>query len=453
MTIKEYISLNKDEIIKDLAEFVRIPSVSSKGEHMDEAAEYLCNLMKKCGIKTQIFPTAMYPVVYGEANCGDPQKPVILMYGHYDVQPAEPLEKWNTPPFEPTIIDGVLYGRGATDNKGYNVDYIHGVHALLETEGRLPCTVKFIFEGCEENGSIGLEDFFKSHKDLLSAEFAMMVDGPRHETGKPWMSLGCKGLLNLQLTLRTMDRDVHSANAPVLPSAAWDMVRLLNKLVDEDGHVNIPGFYDDVCEITPLERKVMAETIPSTEAASRALYHPVRILKRPGMTFEENLNYTPTCNISGIWSGYTGSGAKTVLTAEANVKFDMRLAPNQNGDIILENLKKWLLDNGYDNVTVHKFAHVLPSKTPLEVRGVKIVREACRKVFDSEPIVTPVGCGTAPLYMFTDVLDIPIIFSRYSDLDCNNHSPNEKITLDLLLKGVEYMAQIYKMTGYESLEV
>ena len=138
------------------------------------------------------------------------------------------------------------------------------------------------------------------------------------------------------------------------------------------------------------------------------------------------------------------------MTAEANVKFDMRLAPNQNGDIILENLKKWLLDNGYDNVTVHKFAHVLPSKTPL---GVKIVREACRKVFDSEPIVTPVGCGTAPLYMFTDVLDIPIIFSRYSDLDCNNHSPNEKITLDLLLKGVEYMAQIYKMTGYESLEV
>lgn len=446
MTVNDYVNRNKEQIVKELSDFVRIPGLSSTGECLEESADFLQKLMENAGIKTQVFPTSTFPVVYGEIKCGDDSKPTVLVYGHYDVQPPEPLELWKTPPFEPTIIDGVMYGRGSTDNKGYNIAYIRAVQALLEVDGKLPCNIKFIFEGCEENGSIGLEEFFVEYKDLLKAEYTIMTDGPRHDTGRPWMTLGCKGLLYMELTLKTMNKDVHSANAPALPSAAWEMVRLLNKLVDENGNVLVPGFYDGILEITPLEKEIMSK-VPPTEDATRKLHEPVKIIERQGMTFEENMIFSPTFNISGLWSGYTGSGTKTVLASIAKAKFDIRLVPFQNGMHIAECVRKYIKKLGYDNVDVDIISCVSAAKTPVNVRAASIVRKASIKAFGVEPVFTPIVNGTGPFYLFTDVLGQPIVFFRYSDEDCNNHAPNEKMTLDLLYKGIVAMSEIYRLTG------
>jgi acetylornithine deacetylase/succinyl-diaminopimelate desuccinylase-like protein len=446
MTIKEYISKNQNEIVKELADFVRIPSVSAKGEHLDEAAQYIKQIMERVGIKTRMISTSSYPVVYGEISCGNKEKPTVLVYGHYDVQPAEPLEKWNTPPFEPTIIDGVMYGRGSTDNKGYNIAYIRAVDALLKREGVLPCNLKFVFEGCEESGSRGLEQFFSENKELLQAEYTVSTDGPRHDCGRPWLTLGCKGLLYLEMTLKTMERDAHSANASVLPSAAWEMVHLLKKLVDEDGNILVPHFFDGALEMTELERKIMS-AVPPTEESTKAIYKPTKVLAKEGMTFEEKLIFTPTFNISGMYSGYTGKDAKTVLTSEATVKLDFRLLPNQDGEQVMQCIKDYISQLGYDNVEVKKLSYIKPSKTPMNLRGVRIAQEACKKVFGVDPVTTPIVPATGPVYMFTDVLGQPLVFFRYSDADCNNHAPNEKMTLDLLFKGIEFMAEVYEMSG------
>jgi len=255
LSIDQYIDANRERFIEELFSLVRIPGLSSTGEHLEECAEHLAGLMRAVGIETSVRPTSTFPVVTGKLG-DDPDKPTILLYGHYDVQPADPFELWESPPFEPEIRDGMIYARGSADNKGYLLCHLKAIETYTHEKGDLPVNLKFVFEGCEENNSRGLDEFLAENRDEFQADYVIFADGPRHESGRPWICMGLKGMAYLELKLRTISKDAHSANAAVLPSAAWEMVQLLSKLVDDQGNVLVPGFYDDVLTSNELERKM-----------------------------------------------------------------------------------------------------------------------------------------------------------------------------------------------------
>ena len=248
----QYIHENEQRFMDDLFKFLRCRSISAQNDGVSECAELLRDMMIKAGIKTTIYPTARHPVVYGEIIT-DPELPTLLIYGHYDVQPPEPYELWHSDPFEPEIRNGYIYARGVSDNKSQLFAHVKGVEAYLNTYGKLPVNMKYLFEGEEEIGSPNLEPFCAANKELLKSDLVVMSDSHVHETGKPMLILGLKGLVYLQITLRGANRDVHSMKGSVIPSPMWRMVSLLNSIRGEDGFIKVEGFYDDVRPLLPLE--------------------------------------------------------------------------------------------------------------------------------------------------------------------------------------------------------
>ncbi|MGI6574933.1 MAG: M20/M25/M40 family metallo-hydrolase [bacterium] len=257
--ISSYLEREQDRIVNDWLEVVQQPSISSTGEGVVECSELIAKKMKIIGIDTTVFPVKPYPVIFGQLG-NDPANKTILIYAHYDVQPPDPIEEWKCPPFEAAIVDGIVYARGAADCKGPLVAHLKAAEFWLKEFGELPVNLKFIFEGCEENGSKGLPEFLRENRQLLDADFVYFSDGARHESGVPTIALGAKGMLSVELKLKTIDRDAHSMYAPVLPSAAWEILQLLNKL-SHKGVVQIPGFYDDVIKMTDAEVEVL-ERLP-----------------------------------------------------------------------------------------------------------------------------------------------------------------------------------------------
>lgn len=436
-----YIESHKQDYLDELFTFLRQKSISTTNEGVRDCAALLRSIMEKAGIRTTIYETERHPVVYGEIIT-DPSLPTMLMYGHYDVQPPDPLELWETDPFEPVIKNNRIYCRGCSDNKAQLYAHIKGMQAYKEIYGSLPINIKYLFEGEEEIGSEHLPGFVKSHLDLLKADACIYSDGCFHENGKPILILGLKGLCYVELTLKGACRDVHSMRASCIPNPVWRMVGLLNTLKGEDGYVKLDGFYDNVRPLTSLEIETCKKIPVDAEGLKKSYQIKEFVKGRASDHYYYNLMFEPTCNIAGIVAGYIGDGAKTVIPNKVTVKIDFRLVPNQDPNEILNKLRKHLDKRGYTDVEIKHYSMVIPSRTPIDDPYVQLSAKAVEDGFGESPMLFPGVGGAGPNYIFTDYLKIPAIEIPYATADQNNHAPNECMGLDGFWKGIRTAAAV-----------
>jgi len=445
---KVYQQKNKDRFLNELIELLRIPSVSARSEHKDDMLK-CANAMKQklidAGVdKAEVYKTDGHPIVYGEKII-DANKPTVLVYGHYDVQPPDPLELWHSGPFEPVIKDGKLYARGSADDKGQVYMHVKALETMMATNS-VPTNVKFIIEGEEEIGSPSLATFVKQHKDLLKADVILISDTSMLSLDTPSMDVGVRGLSYIEIEVTGANRDLHSG---VYGGAVANPITILAKMIaglhDENNHITVPGFYDDVVEIKDEERKLMAKA-PFDEEEYKKDLGVKQLWGEKGYTTNERTGIRPTLEINGIWGGYTGEGAKTVLPSKAHAKISCRLVPNQKTDtittLLINHLKSIAPPTVDVNIIIHHGGE--PYMTPIESKGYKAAAKAIETTFGKQPI-TVHGGGSIPICsLFEQELGIKIIFMGFG-LDSDNlHSPNEKYDLANYYKGIETIPYFHK---------
>ncbi len=438
---KDYQSANKDRFLEELLELLRIPSISARSEHkkdMVACAEKVKERLLQAGAgKAEIYSTDGHPVVYAE-KITDPSKPTVLVYGHYDVQPADPLELWHSGPFEPVIKDGKIFARGACDDKGQFYMHVKALETMVQTN-TLPTNIKFCIEGEEEVGSPNLAKFVASHKDLLKADVILISDTAMISMDTPSIDIGVRGLSYIEVEVTGPNRDLHSG---VYGGAVANPITMLAKMIaschDENNHITIPGFYDNVVESTAAERKLMAEA-PYNEAEYKKDLGIKSLWGEKGYTTNERTGIRPTLELNGIWGGYTGEGAKTVLPSKAFAKISARLVPNQSAKKITEKLLNYFTSIAPEGVTVKASEHHggEPYMTPIDSKAYKAAAKAIKATFGKDPI--PVrGGGSIPICsLFEKELGVKIVFMGFG-LDSDNlHSPNEKYDIVNFYKGIE----------------
>jgi acetylornithine deacetylase/succinyl-diaminopimelate desuccinylase-like protein len=445
---KEYQQKNKQRFLDELIELLRIPSISARSEHKDDmltCAEAVKQKLIDAGVdKAEVYKTDGHPIVYGEKII-DASKPTVLVYGHYDVQPPDPLELWHSGPFEPVIKDGKLYARGSADDKGQVYMHVKALETMTATNS-LSTNIKFIIEGEEEIGSPNLATFVKQHKDLLKADVILISDTSMLSLDTPSMDVGVRGLSYIEVEVTGPNRDLHSG---VYGGAVANPVTILAKMIaslhDENNHITIPGFYDDVVESTPEERKLMAEA-PFNQDEYKKDLGVQELWGEKGYTTNERTGIRPTLELNGIWGGYMGEGSKTVLPSKAHAKISCRLVPNQKSDAITELLINHLKKIAPPYIELKTIVHHggEPYMTPIDSKGYKAAAKAIEATFGKQPI--PVrGGGSIPICaLFEQELGIKIIFMGFG-LDSDNlHSPNEKYDLANYYKGIETIPYFHK---------
>lgn len=437
--IYRYIDDNRDRFLEELFTFLRQPSISTQDVGVKECAELLRGMLEKIGVKAKIMETSRHPVVLGEVRNPD-AKNTLLIYGHYDVQPPEPLDLWESSPFDPEVRNGRIYGRGTADNKGQLFSHIKAMESILTVKGAASTNVVFLFEGEEEISSPNLRPFIESHRDLLKADACLVSDGPKHESGRPTIVCGLKGMLYVELRAKAANSDLHSMRAAAVPSGAWKLVRALQTLKDKDDHILIPGFYDSVREPTPAELEV-TKKVP-LDAASIRNELDVDYLIGGDDAYYDNIFFSPTCNLAGINSGYTGPGAKTVLPCQGFAKIDFRLVPDQTPEETLRLLRSHLDEQGFEDIEIVQHGELMPSRTSVEHPYVKLVCSAVKEAVQEEPLVFPGMGGSGPDYLFTGVLGLPSIWLPFAPHDSSNHAPNENIMLEGFFDGIKMGASI-----------
>jgi len=440
--IYEYIDSNHRNFIKELVLLVNQPSVSAKNEGIRECAKMVEEAMKKVGFSTKFIEKKKgNPVVYGELKAKEPQK-TLLFYNHYDVQPPEPLEEWICDPFSGEIRKGRIYGRGVSDNKGNIISRLKAVQAFLEVVGEVPVNIKFVIEGEEEIGSPNLPPILKKYKDLFSADAAIWEFGGTDRRGRPLIYLGLKGVLSVELEAKGASRDVHSANAPLIPNPAWRLTWALNSLKNEKDEILIGGFYDDV-ESPSAEEIECLKDIPFEEEEERKELGLKEFLHGiSGIDALKALLYKPTCTINGIVSGYTGAGSKTVLPNKATVKLDFRLVPRQMPEKILGNLVRHLRTRGFGDIRVIDQGSTEPVKTPITDKFVQMVAKTAEKVYNKRAVVYPTSAGSGPMHLFRNWLGYPVVSVGCAHAESRGHAPNENITIDGFVQGTKFIAAI-----------
>jgi acetylornithine deacetylase/succinyl-diaminopimelate desuccinylase-like protein len=438
---KEFQEANKDRFLQELLDLLRIPSVSAKSEHNDDmqaCAKAVAKSLTDAGAQiATIYETEGHPIVYGEIIV-DPSFPTVLVYGHYDVQPADPLELWHSGPFEPTIIDGKIFARGACDDKGQFYMHVKALEIMTKTNSM--CTnIKFVIEGEEEIGSPNLATFVKANKDLLKADVILISDTAMISMDNPSIDIGVRGLSYIEIEVTGPNRDLHSG---VYGGAVANPITILSKMIaachDENNHITIPGFYDDVIESTDAERVKMAEAPFDLNEFKQDLGIS-NVWGEKGYSTNERTGIRPTLEVNGIWGGYTGEGAKTVLPSKAFAKISCRLVPNQSSTVITEKVLNYFKSIAPDNVTVSAFEHHggEPYITPIDSHEYQSAAKAIATTFGKDPI--PVrGGGSIPICsLFEQELGLKIVFMGFG-LDSDNlHSPNEKYDIVNFYKGIE----------------
>ena len=445
---KNYQLENKERFLNELLELLRIPSISARNEYSDDmktCAEMVKQRLLEAGIDTaEIYPTEGHPVVYGEKII-DPGKPTVLVYGHYDVQPVEPLNLWTSGPFEPVIRDGKIFARGSADDKGQVYMHVKAIETMVKTNS-LTNNVKFIIEGEEEIGSPNLAKFVSSHKNLLKADVVLISDTSMLSMENPSIDIGVRGLSYIEVEVTGPNRDLHSG---VYGGAVANPITILSKMIaschDENNHITIPGFYDDVVEATPDERKLMA-LAPFDEGDYKSDLGIKELWGEKGYSTNERTGIRPTIEINGIWGGYQGEGAKTVLPSKAYAKISARLVPNQSSEIITQKLLDYFKSIAPASVMVKAEVHHggEPYMTPIDSIAYEAAAKALETTFGKKPI--PVrGGGSIPICaLFEKELDIKIVFLGFG-LDSDNlHSPNEKFDLFNFYKGIETIPYFHK---------
>ena len=440
-TWKEYQEANKERFLNELFDLLRIPSISAKTENKQDmvtCADAVKQRLIEAGAdKAEVYQTAGHPLVYAEKMI-DPSRPTVLVYGHYDVQPPEPLELWESGPFDPVVKDGKIYARGSCDDKGQFYMHIKAFETMMKTNS-LPTNIKFCIEGEEEIGSPNLATFVKENKELLKADCILISDSSMIGLETPSIDVGVRGLSYIEVEVTGPNRDLHSGvYGGAVANPATILAKMIASLHDENNHVTIPGFYDDVLEATPAERELMAKA-PFNEQEFKDDLGVKELWGEKGFTTNERTGIRPTLEVNGIWGGYTGEGSKTVLPSKASAKISARLVPNQKtekiSDLLIRHFEKIAPDNVTVKATLHHGGE--PYLTPLDSVAYKAAAKAMETTFDKEPI--PVrGGGSIPICaLFEKELGIKIVFMGFG-LDSDNiHSPNEKFGVENFYKGIE----------------
>ena len=448
--IFSYIDARQDEYLTRLVDYLRRPSISAYGEGIGEVATYLEQLMTRIGLQTRVMPTAGWPMVVGERlNC--PGKPTLLFYGHYDVQPPDPLEAWISPPFEPTIRDGRLYARGVGDNKGQHFAHLLAMEALLACLGELPCNVKILLEGEEEIGSPQMPVFMREHGHEVMADLVVISDGPVDVSGRSVLSFGVRGVLSFELRARGANRDLHSGNWGEVPqNPLWTLVHLLATMKNERGEITIDGFYDRVLPLTEEERHALAQ-LPLDEAAIKRDLGIQHFAQPRERSVPERLAAWPTLTLNGLHGGYAGPGSKTVLPGEAVAKCDIRLVEAQSAEDIFARVQAHVREYAPDVEIIYQGA-MDPSKTPLDSPYAGPMRRAISLAQGQDPLLVPALGGSLPQYVFTKILGMPVFGVPYANADEANHAPNENLEVWRFFQGIKTSVAILT-TLAEGIEV
>lgn len=446
--IHHYIQTHQERFLSELFELLRIPSVSADSKHKQDvrkAAEYVVQKLKDAGAdKVELCETKGHPIVFGEKII-DPAKPTVLVYGHYDVQPADPLNLWDSPAFEPVVKDGKIYARGACDDKGQFYMHIKAFEAMMKLN-QLPCNVKFMIEGEEEVGSDNLGTFVKENKVKLKADVILISDTSLISLDTPSITVGLRGLSYMEVEVTGPNRDLHSG---VYGGAVANPINTLSKMIaslhDENGRVTIPGFYDKVAELTKEERTQLNKA-PFDLAAYKSELDIQDITGEEGYTTLERTGIRPTLDVNGIWGGYTGEGAKTVLPSKASAKISMRLVPNQNSAEITELFTKHFQSIAPKSVKVKVTAHHggEPAVTPTDSKAFKAASKAFEEVWGKSPIPTRDGGSIPIVSLFKKELGLDTVLMGFG-LDSDAiHSPNEHYGIKNFLIGIETIVAFYK---------
>lgn len=446
--ILSYIDSNKDRYLSELKDFIAIPSVSSQSQHnadMQRCAEWVANQMKTVGMQNaQIMPTPGHPVVYSEW-LGAPGKPTVLFYGHYDVQPVDPLNLWTSPPFEATIRGDQMFARGTADDKGQIFIHFKAIEACMKNNGNLPINIKMLIEGEEEVGSANLDNFVKGHKELLKADLVLISDSSMFAKGVPSVCYGLRGLAYMEVEVTGPNSDLHSGSfGGSLHNPIQALTEIIASLHDKNGKVTIPGFYDDVRPLSKKERDAYKK-LPWSDKKYAKQWGLKQLYGEKGFTTLERLWARPTLECNGIWGGYTGEGAKTVLPAKAFAKISMRLVPDQTSakaaKLFEKHLKK-IAPKTID-IQVRALHGGEPAITPIESPGVQAAIAALQKGFGKKPLYQREGGSIPIVVQFKNLLGLDTVLLGFGLPDENAHAPNEFINLDNFFGGIRTSVHFY----------
>ncbi|MFB4310459.1 dipeptidase [Actinomadura sp. GTD37] len=448
-----YIQAERDRFVADLKEWLAIPSISGDPAHVAdvrESADWLAAHLRGQGFPTvEIWETGGLPAVFAEWPAEDPDAPAVVVYGHHDVQPVEPLEEWETAPFEPVERGDRLIGRGASDDKGQVFFHTLGIRALLAASGRQapPVTVKLLVEGEEESGSVHFADLLHAHRDRLACDAVVISDTTMWAADVPSMCTGMRGLAEAEVTLRGPSTDLHSGSfGGAVPNPLQAMAVLLAALHDADGRVTLPGFYDDVVPLTGEERELFARLPFDEDAWLRAAGESRAAHGEKGFTTLERVWARPTAEINGMWGGHTGPGGKTIVPRDAHAKISFRLVAGQDPGKVQESFKAWVAEHappGVDAEVRAPAGGVRPCFSPIGSPGVAAARRAMERAFGAEVLLTREG-GSGPEADLADILDAPLVFVAVGLNGDRIHAPNEKVEIPLLLKGAEAAAYLWE---------
>lgn len=444
----DYINKNKDRFLNELLELLKIPSVSTDKKYKDDvlkAADFLKEKLEAAGAdKVEVCQTGGYPIVYGEKII-DPNLPTVLVYGHYDVQPADPIELWDSPPFEPVVKDDMVIARGSADDKGQAYMHVKAFEAMVQTDS-LYCNVKFMIEGEEEVGSDSLGPFLEANKEKLKADVVLVSDTAMIANDTPSITIGLRGLSYMEVEVTGPNRDLHSG---IYGGCVANPINVLTKMIasltNEDNRITIPGFYDKVETLSPGDRAAL-NAAPFDEAEYKADLDIKEVSGEKGYTTLERGSIRPTLDVNGIWGGYTEPGAKTVLPSKACAKISMRLVPDQNSEDISNLFKKHFESIAPDTVKVNVIAHHggEPVIAPIDSVAYRAAEKAMEDTFGKKPIPMR-GGGSIPIVaLFEEILGLKTILMGFG-LDSNKiHSPNENYGLFNFYKGIETIPHFYK---------
>lgn len=439
---------NRTCYLDQLVELLRIPSISTLSEHREDirqAAEWLAADMRRIGLeRAEVMLTAGHPVVYGEWLSAGADAPTVLIYGHYDVQPADPLDLWDSPPFEPQVRDGELYARGASDDKGQAFVHLKAVESVLAANGALPVNIKFILEGEEEIGSPNLETFVLEHADLLAADSVLISDGRILRPDQPSIVYGLRGMAYMEVRVKGPKRDLHSgAYGGSVRNPAQVVAEIIAALHDGNGMITIPGFYDRVRPLSDMERAALAEVPYTLEQwqAETGLDEP---WGEREYTLLERVSCRPTCEVNGMWGGFQGEGGKTIIPAEAGAKISMRLVPDQDPQEIARLFTEYVqtLAGSQVRLEVTQFVGAWWALTPIDSPEMQAASAAYEATWGVKPVFTREGGSIPIVATFQKELGTPVVLMGFG-LDDNIHSPNEHFRLDHFYKGIDTAIHYY----------
>ena len=441
LTLSDYVNRSKDRILGSLVDWLTIPSISADPAHAADvasSAEFCADLMRSAGLKNvETLSAGGVPAVYGDWLGAGSSAPTALVYGHHDVQPADPLDEWTSPPFVPAVVDGRLLARGASDDKGQVLMQIEAARGLLEALGHMPINLKFLIEGEEEVGSPHLDELLEAEKERLAADVIVVSDSNMLSPEIPTTTISTRGLVAFDVTIRTAKSDLHSGIwGGTVPNAALVAARLVASLHDSDHRVTLPGFYKRVRELTSQEARSLADT-PFDELEFCRQAGVKELQGEAGRSPYERTGTRPTAEVVGLHSGYGGPGMKTIVPATANFKVAVRLVPDQLSDEVEGSFRQWVAERApkYADVEITSVGGVAPLLTPVDSPAVRILCEAMTNVWGKQPLFTRSG-GSGPEEALGRILEAPVIFLGVGLPEDNYHAPNERLELDQLWKGI-----------------